>query len=213
MNVPVILWDWNGTLLDDLDLCLSSINNLLQKRQIPLLDHDAYKNVFSFPVKNYYEAIGFDFTREHFDVPAKEFIDLYDSQVEECSLHDSAPEVLAFFKELGVRQFVLSAMKESMLLHTLKHNGILSVFEGVAGLKDHYATSKIERGHQLLRQFNIEKEKAWMIDDTDHDLEVATALGIHCLLIADGHQSKERLKKSGATVVENLKSLMDFRFF
>jgi phosphoglycolate phosphatase len=203
-----IIWDWNGTLLNDLDLCISTINVLLEKRDLHLLNRKTYKAVFSFPVKDYYEAAGFNFAKEDFAIPAKEFIDLYDSKVEMCSLHQSAEKVLSHFKSQGKRQFVLSAMKQDMLEKTLKHNGIFHFFEGVAGLNDHYAVSKLERGNQLIEKFNIQKNDAWMIGDTIHDFEVAEELGIKCILIADGHQSVERLQSTGAILFEKLENLM-----
>ncbi len=212
MPAPVIIWDWNGTLLNDLSLCLSSINTLLERRKLPLLDKRAYKEVFSFPVKDYYEAIGFDFGKEDFSVPAGEFIELYDSHVENCPLQPAALETLSHFRQKGAQQFVLSAMQQTMLMHTLKHNGIVDFFEGIAGLDDHYAASKIQRGQQLISQFNIEKKNTWMIGDTDHDYEVANALGIRCILVADGHQSESRLKKTGATVIEALTDLEEIAF-
>ncbi|WP_372948752.1 HAD family hydrolase [Mariniphaga sp.] len=215
MNARAIIWDWNGTLLNDLGLCVSSINILLENRKLPILNPEKYKEVFSFPVKDYYQAVGFDFTKEAFKVPAMEFISLYESQVENCTLQPGPLDVLSFFEEKGLKQFVLSAMHQDMLEKTLKHNGIFRFFEAVAGLGDHYAVSKVERGQQLINQFKIEKEKALIIGDTIHDFEVAQELGIRCILIADGHQSEERLKKTGAFVLNNLfemKKVEDINF-
>ncbi|MBN2637317.1 MAG: HAD family hydrolase, partial [Prolixibacteraceae bacterium] len=138
-----IIWDWNGTLLNDLDFCVSCINVLLKKRELQLLDQNSYKDVFSFPVKDYYQAIGFDFTKEDFSIPAFEFIDIYEKNIKSCSLHPSAIEVLNYFKKKGVRQFVLSAMHQNLLTETLQHNKIFKYFEDAAGLGDHYAVSKI----------------------------------------------------------------------
>ncbi|MEZ5103782.1 MAG: HAD hydrolase-like protein [Draconibacterium sp.] len=207
-----IIWDWNGTLLNDLDFCISTINVLLKKRELPLLNHYSYKEVFSFPVKDYYQAVGFDFSKEDFAIPAQEFIDLYDGGVNGCTLHNSAIEVLEYFQKQGIRQFVLSAMRQTMLEKTLKQNNIFNFFEGVAGLNDHYAFSKIERGKQLLAEFEIEKQNAWMVGDTIHDFEVASELGTQCILIADGHQSEERLKQTGAPIILSLKNMVDFPF-
>lgn len=203
-----VIWDWNGTLLNDLDFCVSTINILLKKRNLPLLNHQYYREVFSFPVKDYYQTIGFDFEKEDFSIPAREFIDLYDNGVENCVLHNSAFEVLNHFKTLGIRQFVLSAMKQNMLEITLKQQNIFHFFEGIAGLNDHYGTSKIERGMQLISEYNIEKSGAWIIGDTIHDFEVAENIGIQCVLIADGHQSVERLQKTGGKVIGSLRELM-----
>ena len=64
--IETIIWDWNGTLLNDLRLCVKTINSLLEKRSLPVLTTSSYKEVFSFPVKDYYEKVGFDFSKEDF---------------------------------------------------------------------------------------------------------------------------------------------------
>ena len=208
-----IIWDWNGTLLNDLDVCISCINILLEKRNLPTLNNEVYKEVFSFPVKDYYEKIGFNFDKEDFSIPAQEFINLYETNVKGCSLHPSVTNVLKYFQEKGIRQFVLSAMHQDMLIETLDHNKILNYFEGVAGLNDHYAVSKIERGQQLIKEFNIEKSNSRIIGDTIHDFEVAQELGVKCILVADGHQSEERLKATGVIVVPSLDKLIENSIF
>ncbi len=205
--MKAIIWDWNGTLLNDLDFCISIINKLLKKRELNLLTRDAYKAVFSFPVKDCYQAIGFDFNKEDFAIPAREFIDIYNAGVGNCALHSSAIDVLNFFQQKGIRQFVLSAMQQNTLEQTLKQQGILHYFEGIAGLNNHYAESKIERGKQLISEYNINNTKSTIIGDTIHDYEVAQQLETACILIADGHQSKERLKHTGTTVISAIKEL------
>lgn len=207
-----VIWDWNGTLLNDIDLCISSINALLADRKIPQINKETYKEVFSFPVKEYYKNIGFDFEKEDFSIPAHQFIDLYTRNFDSCPLQHSAVEVLSYLREKGVRQFVLSAMEHEMLEKTLEMKGITRFFEGVAGLQDHYAVSKIEQGKQLISDFKIDIEKTWLIGDTIHDFEVATELGIKCILIADGHQSVERLKQTGGIVISDLKQLISKKY-
>ena len=202
-----IIWDWNGTLLNDIDLCIDSINSLLKNRNLPLTNTKAYKEIFSFPVQEYYKTLGFDFEKEDFSVSAHQYIDLYYAGFENCSLQKNAIEVLSYFRENGVRQFVLSAMEHEMLEKTLKLKGIFHFFEGVAGLKDHYAVSKIEQGKQLITDFKIDIEKTRLIGDTIHDFEVATELGLKCILIADGHQTTERLMQTGGIVIGSLQEL------
>lgn len=209
-----IIWDWNGTLLNDTDYCVSTMNSLLADRGLPLLTTKKYREVFSFPVKDYYQTIGFDFEKEDFSIPAHQYIDLYNRGFDQCSLQEPTVEVLSFFRAKGVRQFVLSAMEHEMLEKTLHKKDILHFFEGVAGLTDHYAVSKVDQGKMLMKNFDIEQEKTWLIGDTVHDFEVAEALGISCILVADGHQSAVRLHKTDAKVIENLRQLIspDFQF-
>jgi phosphoglycolate phosphatase len=208
-----VIWDWNGTLLNDIDLCINSINKLLKVRILPLIDSKTYKEIFSFPVQEYYKTLGFDFEKEDFSIPAHQYIDFYYSGFDSCKLHTHTVDVLQYFNKKGIRQFVLSAMEHEMLEKTLKMKGISQFFEGVAGLTDHYAVSKVERGRQLIRDFNIDIDTTWLIGDTTHDFEVATELGVKCILIADGHQSKERLKQTGGVVIGSLEELVTWDIF
>lgn len=202
-----VIWDWNGTLLNDIDLCINSINKLLKARGLPQIVTKTYKEIFSFPVQDYYKTLGFNFEKEDFSIPAHQFIELYKEGFDNCSLQKNADKVLTYFKEKGVRQFVLSAMEHEMLEKTLKQKGISHFFESVAGITNHYAVSKLEQGIQLIRSFNINIEKTWLIGDTIHDFEVAKELGVKCILIADGHQSKERLNKTGGIIIGSIEEL------
>ena len=60
MKYKHIIWDWNGTLLDDTWLCVEGINNSLKKRSLQTITKEIYRKVFSFPVEDYYKRLGFD---------------------------------------------------------------------------------------------------------------------------------------------------------
>ena len=203
-----IIWDWNGTLLNDMQLCVHTINEMLEKRNLPLQSLSSYKNVFSFPVKDYYQKIGFDFENEPFEIPAMEFIDRYNHQVSGCSLHEDSLRVLNYFQSAGIRQFVLSAMHQDILDECLKHYQIDHFFEHVSGLDNHFAVSKTENGHRLIAELGLHPNELILIGDTVHDFEVARELGCECILIANGHQSKEVLQKTGVAVVDRLEQLL-----
>ena len=207
-RITGIIWDWNGTLLNDMNLCVQTMNELLVKRNLPLLSFDGYKDVFSFPVRDYYAKIGFDFEREPFEIPALEFISRYNEQMGGCSLHPDSLDVLKYFDSVGIRQFILSAMRQEELDANLKLHGVSQYFEHVFGLDDHYATSKIENGHRLISDFNLNVDELVLIGDTVHDFEVASKLGCQCVLIANGHQTKEILQETGVLVVDRISELL-----
>lgn len=203
-----IIWDWNGTLLNDVDLCVSVINQLLEKRGLPFLTINHYKQVFTFPVKDYYQKIGFDFETEPFEIPAMEFIDGYTAKVSECGLQENSLELLESFKIRGFRQFVVSAMEQQELEKCLDRLQIRHYFEHVSGLDNHYAASKIENGKRLISELKIDPADVILIGDTVHDFEVASELGCSCVLIAGGHQTKEVLQMTGALVFDSLDELL-----
>jgi phosphoglycolate phosphatase len=203
-----IIWDWNGTLLNDTELCVQTMNELLQKRNLHQLTLAKYRDVFSFPVKDYYQKIGFDFNSEPFEKPALEFIDLYNNKVSNCRLHDHSITALKHFHLAGIRQFILSAMKQDALDLCLEQHQISHFFEHVSGLDNHYAASKLENGQQLISGLKLNSQELVLIGDTIHDFEVAKEIGCHCVLIANGHQSRQILEETGVLVIDGIGQLM-----
>lgn len=206
--IETIIWDWNGTMLDDLELSLTTINSLLRERNLPEMDTRRYKESFGFPVKDYYERIGFDFLQEPFEIPAMQFIDRYAEGMYDCGLFPEVRPTLEYLKSKGLRQLVLSAMEKPRLVETLEHNQITEYFDHISGLDDHYANSKLDNGKRMLEELNLDPETTCMIGDTIHDYEVAEAMGIRSFLVAYGHQDEERLKDTGVEVLQNLQELI-----
>lgn len=211
-NIHTIIWDWNGTLLNDIDLCIEIINRLLQKRNLPFLNSEKYRDIFSFPVKDYYEKIGFDFQQEPFEIPAKEFIDQYNSKVDQCDLHQGAHDVLCHFQKIGKKQIILSAMEQNILESTLNHHQIIKYFDEVSGLDNHYAASKLDNGKNLIKKLQLNPAEICLIGDTEHDFEVAQTIGCTCILMADGHQSRKRLQATGSLTLNKLQELVEVIF-
>lgn len=206
-NVQAIIWDWNGTLLNDLDVCINAMNRMLKKRNYPLLTEARYKEIFTFPVQDYYVEAGFDFSRDDWETVAAEFIANYRKNIHQSVLHDEVNDILQRFRSMGKRQFILSAMQQDFLMETISARLDPSIFEVIAGLNDHYAATKVENAHLLVKKIGLPKNKIAMIGDTIHDFEVAQETGITCILIADGHQSRARLAGKGARLIDNLKDL------
>src|SRR5210317_111035 len=96
-----IFWDWNGTMLDDIHICIEAMNLMLRERELQLLDEEVYRNVFTFPVRDYYSKIGFDFDIEPFEKPALEFIENYDDMVKEASIFSDTIMALDAFRSRG----------------------------------------------------------------------------------------------------------------
>jgi len=203
-KIEAIIWDWNGTLLNDVDPCLASMNQMLISRNYPMISEERYKDIFTFPVKEYYLKAGIDLTIHDWDVVAHEFIDLYRRSVVNSNLHTHAMHVLTHLKNSGFRQFVLSAMQQDFLLTTILERINEQIFEKISGLDNHYAHTKEAIGMDLIKEIGLPKEHLLMIGDTLHDFEVAQALGIGCVLFSGGHQSKERLEKTGTLVIDSL---------
>ncbi len=201
--ISYVIWDFNGTLIDDLDLVVRTVNVQLSKRGLPNLTTDAYRDVFGFPVQDYYRRIGVTFENETMADLSEDFFADYAPALKACPLHEGALDVLRFFAETGRRQFVLSAMEQEMLREMIDHLQIESFFEGVYGLAHQEGDSKVTRACELLADFAIDPARAVFIGDTDHDAEVADAIGTSIALIGKGHQSIARLRPIGCPVYDS----------
>jgi len=205
-----IIWDWNGTLLNDTQYCVSCMNKVLSNHQLENITIDIYKKHFTFPVKDYYRAIGFDFNKIDFEKPALEFINEYYSGITSVKLHKGCHAILNTINQKGIKQHVLSAMEHNMLVKSLSNFGIDSYFENVSGISDHYAHSKVDVGKKLISEIGCSTDDIIMIGDTIHDYEVAQNLEIDCLLISSGHQSHERLEARTSNIISELSEIEVF---
>ena len=205
--VKTIIWDWNGTLLDDLDLSLESVNVLLKERNIPTLSIEKYKDIFGFPVVDYYVKAGFDFEKEAFEVPAKQYVKLYAAGASELKLFPDVVDTLTFFKENNYRQIVLSAMKDDNLKLMIHNAEISHFFDGIFGIKDNYAREKVSLGKQVVEYLKLNPAECLMIGDTLHDAEVSEQCGFNCILFSGGHVSKQRLETKEKKIINSLSEL------
>lgn len=198
-----VIWDFNGTLIDDLDLVVRTVNIQLAKRNLPALTTDDYRDVFGFPVEDYYRRIGVTFENETMAQLSADFFADYAPALKDCPLHGGVVDVLKRLQNRGLRQFVLSAMEQNMLRSMISHFGIASFFDGVYGLAHQEGDSKISRAQELQRDYEIDPATALFVGDTIHDAEVAQALGMPVILVSTGHQSAQRLRNTGYLVCES----------
>ena len=183
------------------------MNGMLKERGLPLKTVEEYMELFDFPVRDYYEKLGYDFDREPFDKVGMEFITLYNQRQSETRLHAGASEVLANFKYHGFAQSILSAREQNELIIEATTLGVIKFFDRIYGLDDHYAHGKTDVGIRLVNELALPKERLLFIGDTRHDAEVAWEIGMDCILIPNGHHSLPRLEQLGVPLISSLQKL------
>jgi len=204
INYKHIIWDWNGTLLDDVSFCVEIINGLLSKRHLPQISRDYYREVFTFPVRKYYEKIGFDFFVEPWENVSTEFITTYETLRSCCSLMPGGIQTLRCVSEKGLSQSILSASKQTYLLSAIQEYHLDGIFTAINGLDNHHAASKVDIGKSFITNHDLHPSNFLLVGDTVHDAEVAAAMGVDCCLIPNGHQTQERLAACGVPVINSL---------
>ncbi len=205
-----LIWDFNGTLLNDVDACIRCANSLLAAHGLPLLRSKAeYCKKFGFPIIDYYRRLGFDFEALKYADLAVEWVAYYQKESQTSRLYGDVPTVLRSVQRHGVRQWILSATELRMLEDQVAALGIRNYFDGLLGLDTIEAHSKAELGMQW-KQAHPDASVLF-VGDTDHDVQTAQKMGGDCILVARGHQSREHLESCGALFVANtLLEVLDF---
>ena len=196
-----IIWDWNGTLLDDVSLCISIANEILDDYRLPALTTERYREIFDFPVRLYWERAGLDLDQIDFKSISVRFCTLFEERLHEASLYSGVVRILRSLKQYGIQQFLLSNTEHNALYQMANHFEIIEFFIEVRGMDNTLAEGKLSGGSKIIQDFTLNRESTILIGDTTHDAEVAEQLGIDCFLIDVGHQASNRLISHGATVV------------
>lgn len=205
-----LIWDFNGTLLDDVRLGIDSVNPLLAERGLPIIpDTDTYRAHFDFPVEDYYRLLGFDFARDDYaTVLAPAWTTNYRAGEKRCPLNPGARETLAAVAVQGVPQIMLSASHLPQLWDQLHHLELADCFEEVLGLDNINARSKAHIARAWCDRHP--GARPLFVGDTRHDAAVACQVGADCVLFTGGHQSRERLAACGVPLIDRLEDVLHY---
>ena len=208
MRYDHVIWDWNGTLFDDVDLVVEIADLMLVRRSLPGIDRRRYLEIFGFPVRGYYERVGFDLEQESFEKLSLEFIVEYQKRWCDHQLRSEAYRVIDWLEKRGVTQSVLSASEQVMLETVTAYFRIADRMTALIGTENHHAVSKLEQGLAHIQNLSMPRSRILLVGDTEHDYEVADAIGIDCALVTEGHAPRERLEATGMSTFDSLTKLV-----
>ena len=209
MRVPYILWDWNGTLLDDTQAALDTLNIMLARRGAKPIAMEFFRDHFAFPCRPFYDTIGMHVEDAEWDALAKEYHDLYAEQPKR--LNPEAIAALEKVKASGAKQSIISALRQDLLDEVTKFYGIAPYMECIYGVDNLDGASKLDRALELMNHIAPqvgEQPDVVLIGDALHDKEVADALKVRCVLCGQGSHASWRLRKvapTGETLLEAVK--------
>ena len=203
MSISVVIWDWNGTILDDLSVSLDAVNYILANRALPPMDRDTYYDCLDTPIIKFYQRA---LNRE--DVPFEEisfeFNDYYKKHIDEIGLTNGIKDIIYSLKKMGIPQMIISASHISYIESALSGFGLDGCFEKIIAAEDYNAGSKVDRAEAYLDLADIAKNGRIVVGDTLHDYDMAQRIGAECILLTTGHEGRQKLEKTGAKVLDKL---------
>ncbi len=201
-----IFWDWNGTVIDDVQTALDAVNQMLRERGYETIDLGYYRQLMDTPIIRFYEPI-FDLEKYPFDELADEFQQLY--QVGKPMPFAEIPEIFQSLQKEGRHQIVLSSSDRKIIQQYAQYYHFTEYFDVILGADNLYAESKVQRAVEYMQQEQIPGAECVLIGDTVHDYEVAEKMGIECILLTSGHQAETDLQGCGCPVCHSHREILE----
>lgn len=199
----VILWDWNGTIFDDLDISLEAVNLLLDEYNKPRINKEQYYSYLDTPIIKFYSHL-FDFDITPFSVLGERFHFHYGILSKYAGLTDGVWETIKQLKELGFGQYIVSASHKDKIIPKAEELGVLEYMDDIIAADDYSASDKIERTLEYFKKREISLDNCLVIGDSLHDLEMAEKMNTGCVLLSTGHEGRQKLLNKGGNVVDRI---------
>jgi len=197
-----VLWDFNGTLVDDSWLFVEILNSFLKKNNKKLISVADYCDTFFFPIESFYKTLGLYKNKTFFNSLNMEFINQYKQRMFEPLLHSF---VLPFLKNVpsNISHFLLSAQQQKILDSLVLFYSLDSCFEKVVGVDNDFAQGKEESALLLKKALCQSYDRVVVVGDTMLDYRVSRLIGASCVLVSWGHYSIDRFSGVDCFVCDN----------
>lgn len=207
MKQTHIIWDWNGTLLDDVHISLFAANQALIEIGQEPINLMEYRYHYSVPVQKFYRSIlGREPSEQEWRNIGKTFNYYYKPNIKTASLCSDAIDALQYCCQQEMTQSVCSLMEQDELNVSVFNTQVSQYFNLVDGRDTPLLkTGKQEQLSRHIEKLNISPSLCVVIGDAVDDALSAFQVGAKAILYTGGTHSFENLSKTGAYVVSSLK--------
>ncbi|HEY5346081.1 MAG TPA: NUDIX domain-containing protein [Verrucomicrobiae bacterium] len=196
-----IIFDWSGTLVDDLPAVLKASNYVLTQSGKTAMSLEKFRAEFTLPFKKFYDRHTPDVPMDQLETWFHhEFGQSQDSVVE----LPHARAFLEFCRAEKIRTFLLSTVHGDYFATQCKVTG----FDAFLDKPYTDVWDKREKIHEILRENNLKPDETLFIGDMEHDIETARHGGIHSCAVLTGYNTLEQLRAAKPDlIVEHLDEL------
>ncbi|MGC5365392.1 HAD family hydrolase [Streptomyces sp. DT24] len=201
-----LVWDWNGTLLDDIDAVIAATNAAFTEIGLSAITLEQYRETYCVPIPRFYERLlGRLPTDAEWERMDGVFQDRYAEHRVVCGLTAGAEELLARWRLAGRSQSLLSMHGHEQLLPLVRGYGIDRHFTRVEGRTGPSGGSKAEHMVRHLAALDgVSPERTVVIGDAVDDAVAAAYVGARAVLYTGGSHSRTSLETAGVPVVDSL---------
>jgi phosphoglycolate phosphatase len=181
-----LIFDWSGTLVDDLGPVIEATNAVLGKYAIAGMDREGFRRAFRLPYRDFYAELLPDIPLDELEA---HFRPAFDAAITPVTVLPHAREKLEWCTALGIRTFVLTSMDSTAFERQMDEFGLRHHFEATySGVLD-----KREVIHRILDEHGLRPEETAFVGDMTHDVETARHGGVSSIAVLTGYNHPEIL--------------------
>lgn len=181
-----LIFDWSGTLVDDLGPVIEATNAVLGKYAIAEMDREGFRRAFRLPYREFYAELLPDIPLDELEA---HFRPAFDAAITPVTVLPFAREKLEWCTALGIRTFVLTSMDTLAFERQMDDFGLRQHFEATySGVLD-----KREVIHRILEERGLKPEETAFVGDMTHDVETARHGGVSSIAVLTGYNHPEIL--------------------
>ncbi|MET9884772.1 HAD family hydrolase [Streptomyces sp. NPDC006430] len=203
-----LVWDWNGTLLHDIDAVITATNASFAEFGFAPITLERYRELYVVPVPKFYERLmGRLPTEAEWVVMDETFHRHYWAAAEAAGLAEGARELLRDWQADGLTQSLLSLAPHEKLVPLVREHGIHRHFVRVDGRVGPSHTPKaghLVRHMAALAETGVSAHRTVLIGDAVDDAVAASHVGARAVLYTGGSHSRSSLESAGVPVVDSL---------
>lgn len=205
-RVRHVVWDWNGTILDDNDAVVTAVNHVCTAFGTDTIDIDRWRAIYRRPLLDCYrELLGRDLSTDDWAMIDRLYHDAYRELLPTTRLTPGIPDELFRWRESGGSQSLLSMWFHHELVPLVTEHGLAELFTRIDGLLvDVGGHGKAGHLVEHLTAQRLDPADVLLIGDVVDDADAAAAAGTRCVLVTTGVSNRRALQASGVPVVDSI---------
>jgi phosphoglycolate phosphatase-like HAD superfamily hydrolase len=205
-RVRHVVWDWNGTILDDNDAVVASVNAVCAAWGRAPVDLDYWRSIYRRPLRDCYaQLLGRDISAADWAAIDRRYHDVYRGLLATTRLTPGIPDELRRWRAAGGTQSLLSLWFHDELVPLVTLRGLAELFTRIDGLRGpvggHGKTDHL-RAHLTAQA--LDPADVLLVGDVVDDAVAALAVGARCVLVTTGVSAPAALRASGVPVVDSV---------
>jgi len=206
LPVTHVVWDWNGTILDDNDAVVASVNAVCAAFGRAPIELEYWRTIYRRPLLDCYEELlARPLSTQDWTEIDRHYHEMYRTLLPTTRLAPGIPDELRRWRAGGGRQSLLSMWFHDELTALVAEHGLTDLFARIDGLRvDTGGHGKTAHLKEHLAELKVDPTEVLVIGDVLDDAAAAHAAGTRCVLVTTGVSNRQALKSAGVPVVDSV---------